>query len=128
MSKYFKISLILKLTNSKEPILDNKVYITYYPSDLLFDGTTFPVTTCLPYRLLGNTIQQEPDQHISPPIVEITPTEGEKGGEEGEGKEREGERKKKGEEGGTEKEKKEEREKREEEEKQFELKEKWEEE
>jgi len=125
MSRYSKISLILRLTNLKKPILDSRVYITYHPSGLPLDGTAFSITTCLPYRLLSNAIQQEPDQHISPPIVEITPTEGEKGREEGEKEEGEGEREERDKKGGAEKEEREEREKRE---KQFELKEGWEEE
>jgi len=56
MSRYSKISLILRLTNLKEPILDGGVYITYYPLGLPLDGAAFPITTCLPYRLLGNAI------------------------------------------------------------------------
>ena len=102
--------------------MDGGVYITYHPSGLPLDGAAFPVTTCLPYRFLGNAIQQGPDQHISPPIVETTPTEGEEGGEEGEGEEGEGEEgegEEGGEEGGAEGEEGEE---------QFELKEGWEEE
>ena len=125
MFKYFKISLILRLTNLKEPILDGRVYITYYPLSLLLNGAAFSVITYLLYRLLGNTIQQKPDQHISPPIVETTPAEGEEGGEEREGEEGEEE------EGGTEGEEREEgkeREEGEEGEEQFELKEGWEEE
>ena len=117
MSKYSKISLILRLTNLKEPILDNRIYITYHPLSLPLNGTTFPITTCLLYRLLGNTIQQKPDQHISPPTVEITPTEGEKGeGERGKGEEG-------GKERGAEREEREEEEKKEKKEEQFELKE-----
>jgi len=108
--------------------LDGGVYITYHPSGLPLDGAAFPVTTCLPYRLLGNAIQQELDRHISPPIVEITPTDGEKGGEEGEGEEGEGEEGEgeegEGEEGGAEGGA--EGEEREEGEEQFELKEGWE--
>ena len=118
MSRYSEISLILRLTNLKEPILDSRVYITYYPLGLPLNSAAFPITTYLLYRLLGNAIQQEPDQHISPLIVKITPTEGEKGGEEGER-----EKEERGEEGGTEGEEREEREKGEEGEKQFELKE-----
>ena len=76
--------------------MDDRVYITYHPSGLPLNGTVFSITACLLYRLLSNAIQQKPDQHIFPPIVEITPTEGEegegeKGGKEGsiEGKEEE---------------------------------------
>ena len=98
MFRYFKISLILKLINLKEPILNSKVYITYYPSSLLLNGTTFPITTYLLYRLLSNTIQQELDQYISPLILETTSTKKEKGGEEGE------EEKEEGKKGGTEEE------------------------
>jgi len=58
MSRYSKISLILKLTNLKEPILDGGVYITYHPSGLLLNSAAFPITTYLPYRFLSNAIQQ----------------------------------------------------------------------
>jgi len=64
--------------------------------------------------LLGNTIQQELDQHISPLIVETTPTEGEEEEEEREGEKGEEEK------GGIEGEEREEGEKGEE---QFKLKE-----
>ena len=61
MSRYSKISLILRLTNLKEPILDSGVYITYYPSGLPLNGAPFYITTYLLYSLLSNAIQQEPD-------------------------------------------------------------------
>jgi len=56
MFRYSKIFLILELINLKEPILDGGVYITYYPLGLLLNGAAFPITTYLPYRLLGNAI------------------------------------------------------------------------
>jgi len=100
--------------------LDSGVYITYHPLSLPLNSATFPITTCLLYRLLSNTIQQKPDQHISPLIVEITPIKGEKKREKEEEEEGEGEREEGGEEEGVEGE---EREKREEGKEQFKLKE-----
>ena len=102
--------------------MDSGVYITYYPLGLPLNGAAFPITTYLPYRLLGNAIQQELDRHISSLIVEITSIDREKRGEEGEGEEGEGEERE-GEEGEREEEEGEEGEKEEGEKKEGEKKE-----